>query len=236
MVGAGVRKTAARCSAFAPGYYGFALDVERLRLTHFGAIKDATPAEQAVAENNATVTNLPAADLAITVELGGVTYRLVGVDSHAKDALDFPVRLIESGRWLQRFDCQRLVFENDKKERLDAEARLEVVAWPDVVSFTVEVTPRSDLGSKEIRLSCRCVGDGFTASTASSMSPGPGGRSGRRGCSRSERRQGQPRSRRGAPTGELLPVEQSSAAGWYRIALAERELGPIRGISITWSA
>ncbi len=80
------------------GYYGFALDVERLRLTHFGAIKDATPAEQAVAEDNATVTNLPAADLAITVELGGVTYRLVGVDSHAKDALDFPVRLIESGR------------------------------------------------------------------------------------------------------------------------------------------
>jgi hypothetical protein len=81
--------------------------------------------------------SLPVADLEITVELAGVRYRLVGVDPQINDPLVFPVRLIESGRWLQRFDVERLIFENDKKERLDADARLEVVAWPDFVSFSV---------------------------------------------------------------------------------------------------
>jgi hypothetical protein len=202
------------------GYYGFALDVERLRLTHFGAINDVTPAEQAVAEDNATVMNLPAAALDVSVELGGVKYRLVGVDLHPKDALDFPVRWIESGRWLQRFDCQRLVFENDKKERLDADARLEVVAWPDVVSFTVELSPRSDLGNRELRLSSRCVGDGFTGSSTSSLSPARAGQTIRTTLVKSfGPAAGTARVEASRASGEPLPVELSGTAGWYKIAL-----------------
>ncbi len=127
------------------GRYGLVLDVERLRLLHLGAIDDAIPAERAVAGDNATVMKLPAADLDIAVEVDGVPYRLAGVDSQIKDALAFPVRLIESGRWLQRFDVDRLVFENDKKERLDVDARLEVIAWPDYVSFSVELKLHGDL-------------------------------------------------------------------------------------------
>ena len=151
------------------GNYGLALDVERLRLLHLGAITEESPAGRAVAEDNVTVMNLPAADLDIAVELGGVRYRSVGVDNQIKDDLVFPVRLIESGRWLQRFDVQRLIFENDEKERLDADARLEVVAWPDFVSFTVELKPRADLGNREIRISCQLVGEGIAASTSSSL-------------------------------------------------------------------
>ncbi len=150
------------------GNYGLALDVERLRLLHLGAITEASPADRAVAEDNATIMNLPAADLDITVEVGGVRYRSAGVDSQIKDDLVFPVRLVESGRWLQRFDVQRLLFENDKQERLDADARLEVVAWPDFVSFSLELKPRGDLGNREVRLSCRLVGEGSTVATTSS--------------------------------------------------------------------
>ncbi len=152
------------------GYYGLALDVERLRLLHFGAIQQASPADRAVAEDNATVMNLPAADLDISVELDGVRYSLVGCETPIKDDLVFPVRLIESGRWLQRFDIQRLIFENDKQERLDVDGRLEVVAWPDLVSFTVELQPLGDLGDREIRLSCRLKGEGFSSTTTSSLS------------------------------------------------------------------
>ena len=152
------------------GYYGLAFDVERLRLLHLGAIADASPADRVVAEDNATVMSLPPAELDITVEVGGVRYRLTGCDLGIKDDLDFPARLIESGRWVQRFDIQRLIFENDKNERLDVDGRLEVVTWPDFVSFTVELRPRGDLGTREIRFSCRLVGEGFTSTTTSSLS------------------------------------------------------------------
>ena len=95
--------------------------------TSLGAITKATPAELAVAEDNATVMNLPAADLDISVDVGGERYHLAGVDSQVTDALALPVRLIESGRWVQRFDVERLILENDKKERLGMEAGLRLL-------------------------------------------------------------------------------------------------------------
>ena len=124
----------------------------------------------AVAEDNATVMTLPAAELDIDAEFGGEKYRLAGVDSPVADALAFPVRLVESGRWLQRFDVERLILENDRKERLGVEGRLEVVAWPDVVSFSVELKPGRELADREIRLSCRLRAAGSSSSTTSSQS------------------------------------------------------------------
>ena len=152
------------------GNHGLALDVERLRLVHFGAISEASPADRAVAEDIATIMNLPAADLDIAVELGSEQYRLVGALPQVQDDLDFPVRLIESGRWHQRFDIQHLIFENDKKERLDADARLEIAAWPDFVSFSIELKPVGNLANREIRLSCRLVAEGTTSSTTPRVS------------------------------------------------------------------
>ena len=45
------------------GSYGLALDVERLRLLHFGAITQASPADRSVAEDNAMIMGLPVAAL-----------------------------------------------------------------------------------------------------------------------------------------------------------------------------
>ena len=208
------------------GNYGLAFDVERLRLLHLGAITLATPADRAVAEDNATIMNLPAADLDITVEVGGVRYRLVGFESQIKDALVFPVRLIESGRWLQRFDIQRLIFENDKKERLDADARLEVVAWPDFVSFSVELKPRGDLGNREVRITSRLVGEGFTATTSSSR-PFRIGRTITETLVKSfGAPAGKAKVEAAGLNGAALPVEIAGAAGWYRIALPNESWDP----------
>jgi hypothetical protein len=74
------------------GSYGLALDVERLQLLHFRAITEASPADRAVAEDNATIMRLPIADLKIGVELGGLRYRLVEVDSQINDPLVFRTR------------------------------------------------------------------------------------------------------------------------------------------------
>ena len=209
------------------GNYGLALDVERLRLLHLGAITEASPADKAVALDNSTIMNLPAADLDIAVEVGDIRYRSVGVESQIRDALAFPVRLIESGRWLQRFDVERLIFENDKKERLDADARLEVVAWPDFVSFSVELKPKGDLGNRELRISCRLVGEGSASSTTSSSSPFRSGQTIRETLVKSFGTPvGTARVEASRPNGVALPVELAGAAGWYKIALPNESWDP----------
>jgi hypothetical protein len=210
------------------GNYGLALDVERLRLLHLGAISEASPADRAVAEDNATIMNLPAADLDIAVELGGVRYRPVGVESPNRDALVYPVRLIESGRWLQRFDVERLIFENDKKERLDADARLEVVAWPDLVSFSVELKPRGDLGNREIRISCRLAEEGSGASTTSSVGHARTGQTITEILVKSfGTPAGTARVEATRPDGAAIPVELARAAGWYRLVLPTESWDPV---------
>ena len=65
------------------GSYGLAVDVQRLQLLH---------ADRAVAEDNATIMRLPITDLKIGVELGGLRYRLVEVDSQINDPLVFRTR------------------------------------------------------------------------------------------------------------------------------------------------
>ena len=137
------------------GYYGLALDVERLRLLHLGPIETKTPADEAVAEDNSAVFNLPPAELTFEVKVGAILYKCVGIDPLVRDPLDYPVRLIESGRWVQRFDLQKLVFEDEQKNRLDADARLEIVAWPDSLAFISQVTPRGDAAGKSAEVSLR---------------------------------------------------------------------------------
>lgn len=212
------------------GYYGLALDVQRLRLLHLGAINEASPAQTAVAEDNTTVMNLPAADLDISVELDGVRYRLVGCETSIKDDLVFPVRLIESGRWLQRFDIQRLIFENDKKERLDVDGRLEVVAWPDFVSLTVELKPRGDMGSREVRVSCRLVADGLTWTTSSLSRFRPGQTIKDTLVKYFGTSAGTAKVEASRIDGAAIPVRIAGTAGWSRIALPNESWDPARDL------
>lgn len=140
------------------GHYGLAIDVEHLKILHFGAIDAAKPAREAVAEDNAAVFALPPAELTITVKVGATTYRCAGVDFAKADALGYPVRIIESGPVLQRFDIQRLIFEDEKKNRLDVDARLEVVAWPHELRPLLEITPRHNLEGEPAELVLRLAG------------------------------------------------------------------------------
>jgi hypothetical protein len=209
------------------GNYGLALDVERLQLRHLGAITEAIPADRAVALDNATIMSLPVGELEIAVEVGGVRYRSVGVDLQLNDPLVFPVRLIESGRWLQRFDVNRLIFETEKKERLDADARLEVVAWPDFVSFSVELKPRGGLVDREARISCRLVGDGSTSSTPSSLTRLRAGQMIRDTLVKSFRTPaGTAKVEAFRRDGGAIPVEFVGAAGWHRIVLPNESWDP----------
>jgi hypothetical protein len=208
------------------GYYGMAFDVERLRPLHLGPIETKTPPEEAVAEDNAAVFNLPPAELTFEVKVGATLYRCVGIDPSVRDPLDYPVRLIESGRWVQRFDLQKLVFEDEKKNRLDADARLEIVAWPDALAFITQVTPRGDAAGKSAEVSLRLSGAGRSGSSSSSQVFRPGA-----AITNSLFQTF------GAPTGKAdvtaarldgsaVPVTQEPTRGWHRVELPTESWDP----------
>ncbi len=159
----------ARILCIRTGHYGLALDVERLRVLHLGPITEAKPARAAVAEDNATVFALPAAELNLEVGVGGKRYLCVGMDFRAEDPLEYPVRMVESGSVTQRIDICRLVFEDERKNRLDAEARLEVVAWPDRLGLVLEVTPHHILDDDKAKLTIRLDGNGVPDASVSQL-------------------------------------------------------------------
>ena len=118
------------------GYYGLAMDVTRVAVTHFGTIPDPLPYARAVSQPNDVIFNLPPAALELTAQTDAGKYACVA-GGHP--------RLIESGRYLQRADIEGLVFADSAGTALPAECRLEIVAWPDRLTLLLEIVPREDL-------------------------------------------------------------------------------------------
>ena len=56
-----------------------------------------------------------------------------------RDYANYPIRLIEGGRFLQRYDVLELEFEDAEGHKLPAVGRLEIVAWPDRLSFVAHL-------------------------------------------------------------------------------------------------
>jgi hypothetical protein len=134
------------------GRYGLALDVERLDLRHFGPIGGRASYDACATEPNEVVLRLPPAALTCEAVVGGTAYRCVAAARDTRDYLAYPVRIVEQGRVCQRFDVQQLEFADGAGNRLDADGRLEVVAWPDRVAFLLEVTARKDLADGRVKV------------------------------------------------------------------------------------
>ncbi len=134
------------------GRYGLALDVERAHLLHFGLIRNPRTYLDAVGEDNEAVFSLPAAELHLEVVTGTQHYRCVRAATDKQDLLDYPIRIIESGRFFQRVDILQLNFEEAGGRKLAATGRLEICAWPDRVGFLLECTPRESLRNARLQL------------------------------------------------------------------------------------
>lgn len=129
--------------------YGMAMDVERVNVPHFGRITNPATYEQTVAQSNDVIFDLPPAELRLSVTTNGKTYSCVS-GGHP--------RLIESGRFLQRSDIEKLVFRSDDGEILSAGGRLEIVAWPDWLSFVLDITPHGDMEAATAAIYFRAEG------------------------------------------------------------------------------
>ncbi|NLV40664.1 MAG: hypothetical protein GXY15_05485 [Candidatus Hydrogenedentes bacterium] len=120
--------------------YGAAFDVERAALTRLGVLPSPASYAEAVAQPNDTVLGLAPASLRLSVVPDGVEYVCARAARKTDDHANYPVRLIEGGRFLQRFDLLGLEFEDAKGRRLQADGRLEVCAWPERMHLTLEVS------------------------------------------------------------------------------------------------
>ena len=138
---------------FQTGRYGAAIDVQNVQLILIGAIESAEPYLAAATQDNGVVLGLPAGNLGLYVLVGQTKYRCVRGAVNQRDMLDYPVRIIDSGRFVQRADILQLVFEDDKGQRLNAQARLEIEAWPDRACFIVQLTPNDDLADASLVVS-----------------------------------------------------------------------------------
>jgi hypothetical protein len=145
-----------RLLRFETGRYGLVLDAERLRVLGLGPTGPARPYAEAVSPESGAAPGvapaLPREGLEIALVVDGIRYRTVR-GAVGEEELDFPVRLIEGGRLLQRVDILRLEFEDAAGRRFPARARLEIVVWPDRLSLIAFAAPERDLAGGRIEIS-----------------------------------------------------------------------------------
>lgn len=155
-------------------------DPATANLLHLDRLRASTTYQESLsalttrAEARATVANN---GLRLSVRSGDALYHCVAAATNRHDWMNFPVRIIESGRLFQRFDILQLVFADSNGARLPADARLEVVAWPDRLHLRLEIAvpPGNDPPEPAIALASPCP-EGVRMHLDSQLKDGASGR------------------------------------------------------------
>jgi hypothetical protein len=147
---------------FETGTYALAIDTRTLALPHAGPVKR-TRAETLISAREDAGSFAPGR-LALSITLGSETYAATGFRDVGNDFLAYPVRFVETGRWLQHVDLNGVIFRDKDGHELAADAHLEINAWPDRVTFFAEVKPKTN--TTEARLALEVAAPGFHAQPA----------------------------------------------------------------------
>src|SRR5688572_8768247 len=124
---------------FETGWYAIALNVETLAVPHFGPKRRAHDYDE-VPLHAPTFSKLPAAELSMEIEQNGRRYRAARAVHDTSDWLNYPARIIDSGRFVQRADILHVEFEDGARTKLPTRGRLEIIAWPDRLTFWLDLT------------------------------------------------------------------------------------------------
>lgn len=162
-------KPAGRLLCFRTGRYGLVVDTLQLKLPHFGRLSGSTR-DEVFRESNERLLNLPPAEFELSIRVGETDFRCTALPT-PKDPFFYPIRFVEYGNVLQRVDFDGLIFRDAQGNPLNADAHLEIAAWPDRVSFLVEVTPRETFAAASLRFHLQTRG----LTTATDRSGAPGG-------------------------------------------------------------
>ena len=131
------------------GHYGMALDMAQLDKPKFSFFDTASAYSNALKLRDSRMNQLAEAQLEIEFEQGGKIYRAKRCGAAAERLAEgrmHSARLWESARLVQHYDFQGLEFTDDNGEELITNAKLDLVAWPDSLTFNVEMEPVITLG------------------------------------------------------------------------------------------
>ena len=137
---------------FETGRWSAELDTIAADLTGFASVVPREAAASAAAARAAAP--LPSSRLHLAVVAEGQVYRVRGrrppvLDSHGQPTppLEFPVRIIETGRHFQRVTLHDLDLRDDAGRPFPGEAHLELAAWPDRLVLSLVARPARDLAT-----------------------------------------------------------------------------------------
>lgn len=123
---------------FHTGSYGMAIDTVRLDRIRWGRFRRQVAYEAEIAEVDKLLSAMPESRLSIEVYADGKVYRCTG-RSQEKDRKLFGVRFVEYGRYFQHVSINGLIMKDSLGNDLDADCRLEIASWPDVLNMTCYV-------------------------------------------------------------------------------------------------
>ncbi len=135
--------------------YGFILNMDDLSKVQFGRLKNTLSYEQALEDNAEKLRRLPNGQFLIDLVVDGVKYRAktctAGMDKGVKRLSN--ALLWESGRYVQHYEFIELDFRTAGGKKLDCNATLDLVAWPNTLTFNLNVTPSSDMKNASMQMS-----------------------------------------------------------------------------------
>ncbi len=123
------------------GHYAFVLDTQTLAIDHLGPISTGTDYATSDRVDDSVWNSLPPAKLSLSIRLGDKVYRYSGGGKWSRFA---GPRLIAAGRFVQRADITGLTFADNDGNQLDAEARLETIAWANRLTLILAIRPTTD--------------------------------------------------------------------------------------------
>lgn len=134
--------------------YGFILNMDDLSKAKFAALSNPPSYQQALEHQAEKLKNLPQSQFLIDIVVDGVKYRAktcaAGLDKGLKRLSN--ALLWESGRYVQHYEFIELDFRTATGQKLDCSASLDLVAWPDNITFNLKVTPVSDLKNASMQI------------------------------------------------------------------------------------
>jgi hypothetical protein len=120
------------------GYYSLMLDCDDMDIKGYNALSGAGY----LADLNKDVTAFTPADLSLSVIKDGVEYTCTGAD--VQTSSDQLVRLIQSNRYVQRYDHLGLIFKAADDTVLNLTGRFEVTGWADHIVFKLDFSDPAD--------------------------------------------------------------------------------------------
>ena len=126
------------------GRYGFQWNIQNPSDLRLGRLDDKADYRKAGESGLGRLQELPPAELTAELRIGDRIYRMTGcragLEAKSETALS-NIWLWESGRIAQHYEMRELRFEDSEGHSLPALASLSVVAWPQSLTFTLDMRP-----------------------------------------------------------------------------------------------